>query len=147
VAYDTMLVILTLARARTRARSSAVAALRSSAALDLAAVVVRDGTLYYAAVVLVNGANVITFYVAPPLLKGELTSPASALAVTLCARLMLNLRASAAEVAPPLPSNGPGLGFEARAELFRAGPVPRHVETDELELVVLEGSSICTTYH
>jgi hypothetical protein len=58
--------------------------------------VVRDGTLYYAAVVLANGANVITFYVAPPLLKGGLTSLASALAMTLCARLMLNLRASAA---------------------------------------------------
>jgi hypothetical protein len=55
----------------------------------------RDGVLYYAVVALANLANVVTFYAAPPLLRGVLSSPASVIAVTMCARLMLNVHESA----------------------------------------------------
>jgi hypothetical protein len=144
VGYDTLLVALTLAHAWTRARTRI--GVRSSAARDLASVIVHDGVLYYAAVALVNGANIVTFYVAPPPLKGALTSPASALAVTLCARLMLNLRASAAEdvLLGASDSDSTSLGSVSAlgefvcAEPVRIGRVPCDVETAGVELAVLQ---------
>jgi hypothetical protein len=142
VGYDTLLVALILARAWTRARTRI--SVRSSAARDLAAVIVRDGVLYYAAVALVNGANIVTFYAASAPLKGALTSPASALAVTLCARLMLNLRASAAEDVllgasdSTLLGSVSALGEFVCAEPVRIGRMPCDVETAGVELAVLQ---------
>jgi hypothetical protein len=103
-AYDTLLVILTLSRGRAffgqgpaRRRGAAAGAWTVR---NLGAVVTRDGLLYYAAAALVNGANVVTFYAAPPLLRGVLSNPASVLSTVLCSRLVLNMHASADEASP-----------------------------------------------
>jgi hypothetical protein len=73
----------------------------------------RDGVLYYAVVALANLANVVTFYAAPPLLRGVLSSPASVIAVTMCARLMLNVHESAQAQLLPSRSSSDGAGRDA----------------------------------
>jgi hypothetical protein len=100
-AYDTLLFALTLSRAcmeaRERQRNAPPGFPTIETTYDLVAVITRDGVLYYSVVTLASIANVLTFYVAQPLLKGVLSNPTGALSTALCARLMLNLRASAAE--------------------------------------------------
>jgi hypothetical protein len=99
-AYDTLLFALTLARglsdARERARTRASRS-RTRSAQGLVALMTRDGVMYYCIVALANLGNVLTFYIAPPLLKGTLSNFASALSTILCSRLMLNLRTSVVE--------------------------------------------------
>jgi hypothetical protein len=104
VAFDTFIFAFTAARAYSltssrpsapRGRSSHFRSLvRETSALDVAGVVWRDGALYYVIMVLLNVANVITFYVCEPLLKGALSTPSSAILALLCSRLMLNLHES-----------------------------------------------------
>jgi hypothetical protein len=99
-AYDTLLFALTMARglseARERARTRPSGS-RTRTAQGLVALITRDGVLYYCIVALANLGNVLTFYVAPPLLKGTLSNFTSALSTILCSRLMLNLRTSVVE--------------------------------------------------
>ncbi|KAL4073422.1 hypothetical protein J3A83DRAFT_4228433 [Scleroderma citrinum] len=53
---------------------------------------IRDGALYFAAMSVINIANIITFLVAEPYVKSVLSSPTNMLCVALISRLMLNLR-------------------------------------------------------
>ncbi|KAJ6476530.1 hypothetical protein C8R47DRAFT_1141710 [Mycena vitilis] len=55
-----------------------------------------DGALYFGAMALANFSNIITFYLARPVLSGSLSTFASCMSVTLMARLMLNLHKTAA---------------------------------------------------
>ncbi|TFY77165.1 hypothetical protein EWM64_g6849 [Hericium alpestre] len=59
--------------------------------IGLADVIVRDGALYFAVMVVSNVANILTFYLAEPILKGFLSTLTSCISVTLMSRLMLNL--------------------------------------------------------
>ncbi|KAJ7187440.1 hypothetical protein GGX14DRAFT_485543 [Mycena pura] len=52
---------------------------------------VRDGAIYFVIMALVNLANIITYFVAGPLLRGSLSSMANCMSVTLTSRLILNL--------------------------------------------------------
>ncbi|KAJ7661127.1 hypothetical protein B0H17DRAFT_329215 [Mycena rosella] len=54
-------------------------------------VLMRDGAIYFVIMTLVNLGNIITFYIAPPLLRGGLSTMASCMSVTMTSRLMLNL--------------------------------------------------------
>jgi hypothetical protein len=113
--FDTMLIVLTLARGRFLARRETRDG--PGAPRDIRAVVMRDGVLYYAVVAGANAANVLTFYLAPALLKGVLSNPASALSTVLCARLMLNIRAAGDGDHAALPSTSAEstTGFDSRA--------------------------------
>jgi hypothetical protein len=105
-AFDTLLFVLTAARAFTLAPSGSStsrsplrrlrALVEANNGLDLVGIVWRDGAVYYAVMALCNLANVITFYASEPLLKGVLSTPSSAVLATLCARLMLNIHDSSA---------------------------------------------------
>ncbi|KAJ7690952.1 hypothetical protein B0H17DRAFT_1063763 [Mycena rosella] len=53
----------------------------------------RDGAIYFVAMALANLANILTFFMAGPLLRGCLSTLASCLSVTMMSRLMLNLHA------------------------------------------------------
>jgi hypothetical protein len=65
-------------------------------------VIVRDGTMYFSALFIVNLANILILLFAPPLLKSSTTSMTNVLSITLVSRLMLNLRAqSSAQVELP----------------------------------------------
>ncbi|TFY77166.1 hypothetical protein EWM64_g6850 [Hericium alpestre] len=58
---------------------------------QLTGVIFRDGASYFAAMVVCNVANILTFYLAEPVLKGFLSTLATCISVTLMSRLMLNL--------------------------------------------------------
>ncbi|KAH8833108.1 hypothetical protein DL96DRAFT_1705132 [Flagelloscypha sp. PMI_526] len=54
---------------------------------------IRDGALYFATMFFVSLANILTFYVGGPHLKGFLSPMVSSLSATMISRLSLNLRA------------------------------------------------------
>ncbi|THH16609.1 hypothetical protein EW146_g4060 [Bondarzewia mesenterica] len=58
----------------------------------------RDGALYFAAITLTNLLNILAYYLAPPMLKGGLSTFSTCVSVTMMSRLMLNLHEA---VAPP----------------------------------------------
>ncbi|KIM64903.1 hypothetical protein SCLCIDRAFT_1213015 [Scleroderma citrinum Foug A] len=53
---------------------------------------IRDGALYFAAMSVINVANIITLLLAIPYLKSALSSPTNMLCAALISRLMLNMR-------------------------------------------------------
>ncbi|KAJ7760831.1 hypothetical protein DFH07DRAFT_815901 [Mycena maculata] len=53
----------------------------------------RDGSMYFAATALANLSNIVTFLVGGPLLPGSLATFATCMSVTMVSRLMLNLHA------------------------------------------------------
>ncbi|KAJ7677655.1 hypothetical protein B0H17DRAFT_1079001 [Mycena rosella] len=55
----------------------------------------RDGALYFVAMSLANLANIISFYIGGPFMKGGLSTFATSISVTMTSRLMLNLHALA----------------------------------------------------
>ncbi|KAJ6571478.1 hypothetical protein B0H19DRAFT_1130076 [Mycena capillaripes] len=57
----------------------------------LLTLLIRDGAIYFVIMALMNLANILTFYIAGPLLRGCLSTMASCMSVTLASRLMLNL--------------------------------------------------------
>ncbi|KAJ6529623.1 hypothetical protein B0H19DRAFT_1192924 [Mycena capillaripes] len=56
---------------------------------------VRDGAMYFVAILLANSMNILMYYFGDPILAGSLSWFAGALSATLVARLMLNLHAVA----------------------------------------------------
>ncbi|KAI0063002.1 hypothetical protein BV25DRAFT_1915734 [Artomyces pyxidatus] len=58
----------------------------------------RDGTVYFVVLFLANLANILTFLLAPPLLKGINGLVTNVLSATLVSRLMLNLRVESAKL-------------------------------------------------
>ncbi|KAJ6564974.1 hypothetical protein DFH09DRAFT_1145416 [Mycena vulgaris] len=61
---------------------------RSNSIINL---LIRDGAIYFVIMALMNLANILTYYIAGPLLRGSLSTMASCMSVTLTSRLMLNL--------------------------------------------------------
>jgi hypothetical protein len=135
VGFDTILFLLTAARAiyltpSTRSKSPSIncfSVLYSAPYLNLIGIIYRDGAMYFGVMALFNLANVITFYTAPDLLRGALSTPSSAVSALLCARLMLNIHeAPALTGALALPTHS--TGAEA------AGPSGRAAFTSQFEL-------------
>ncbi|TFK94561.1 hypothetical protein K466DRAFT_593401 [Polyporus arcularius HHB13444] len=83
--YDSCIIALTFWKA---------VQVRRDVAGGLLAVILRDGTLYYAILVAVTVASILTFLLTPSNspLKGTATTLTNVLSVTLTCRLMLNLR-------------------------------------------------------
>lgn len=135
VGFDTILFLLTAARAiyltpSTRSRSPSIhcfSILHSTSYLNLIGIIYRDGAVYFGVMALFNLANVITFYTAPDLLRGALSTPSSAVSALLCARLMLNIHEAPVPTgALALPSHS--TGAEA------TGPNGRAAFTSQFEL-------------
>jgi len=90
--FDSLVFILTILKTyRGRNRHHFI----SSRRFDIVSLVLRDGAVYYAIMVLSNLANIATFYIARPALQGCLASFTSCLSVTMMSRLMLNLHTAA----------------------------------------------------
>ncbi|KAI3601134.1 hypothetical protein WG66_001637 [Moniliophthora roreri] len=85
--YDTLIFLLACYKAyQTRKEFEMF-----KARLPLTNIVIRDGALYFWAMSMANLANILTFYLAGPFMRGGLASMASSISVTLVSRLMLNL--------------------------------------------------------
>ncbi|KAH8813546.1 hypothetical protein DL96DRAFT_523509 [Flagelloscypha sp. PMI_526] len=85
-AFDTTIFVLTLYK--TWQTRHSVVTLKP---ISLLGVLLRDGAAYFMFMALANLANIFTFYIGPPFLRGRLSSFASCLAVALVSRMMLNL--------------------------------------------------------
>ncbi|KAJ7866041.1 hypothetical protein B0H14DRAFT_2733439 [Mycena olivaceomarginata] len=59
--------------------------------LNLHALVVRDGAVYFGIMALANLANIASYYFSGPILPGSLATFASCISVTMISRLILNL--------------------------------------------------------
>lgn len=86
LAFDTFIFLLTFFR--TWSRRSGLSLWSTS----LVALILRDGILYFAAITMVNFANVLMLYFATPYLRASLSTFTATMCVTLISRLMLNLR-------------------------------------------------------
>ncbi|KAH8813513.1 hypothetical protein DL96DRAFT_1821296 [Flagelloscypha sp. PMI_526] len=84
--FDATIFILTMCKT-WRTRHSIV----SVKSVSFLRIFVRDGAIYFLLMALANLANILTFYFAPPFLRGRLSTFASCLAITLVSRMMLNL--------------------------------------------------------
>ncbi|KAF7304156.1 hypothetical protein MIND_00647400 [Mycena indigotica] len=96
-------------------------------ASGLIEILLRDGSVYFALMVLSNGANIATYTIARPFLRGSGTSVTNVTSAILISRLMLNLRAPTGSVsyAPDshsragltdLDTHGPGYGDDGPDE-------------------------------
>ncbi|VDC07327.1 unnamed protein product [Peniophora sp. CBMAI 1063] len=64
---------------------------------DLWYVFMRDGFVYFTILFIFNTANILTFVLAPPIVRGVISHFTTALEVVLVCRMILNLRVSDAE--------------------------------------------------
>ncbi|KAI6142717.1 hypothetical protein BKA82DRAFT_2571857 [Pisolithus tinctorius] len=62
---------------------------------NLVVLLFRDGAIYFAIVAIANLANILSFYVAPALMKGGLSTISICITITMVSRLMLNLHKTA----------------------------------------------------
>ncbi|KAJ7048475.1 hypothetical protein C8F01DRAFT_1339661 [Mycena amicta] len=85
-AFDAMIFILTLYKTYSTWRH-----VGSYTHIPVHTLILRDGALYFGAMALANLGNILTFYLAGPVLAGALSTIASCVSVTMVSRLMLNL--------------------------------------------------------
>ncbi|KAH8810192.1 hypothetical protein DL96DRAFT_555770 [Flagelloscypha sp. PMI_526] len=96
--FDAVVFVLTLVKGY---RGMISDRMRSSIQLPLMTTMMKDGTLYFLAITLANAANVGTFYLSEPRLRGTLSTFSSSISVTLASRIMLNLHENHARLAMP----------------------------------------------
>jgi len=88
IACDVLVFLLTLRKAYTQRRSNSTLMYTSTSLVER---MWRDGVMYFGLIVLVNTANLFTFYFGDILLSGFLSWFATSLSITLLSRLILNL--------------------------------------------------------
>ncbi|KAJ7624786.1 hypothetical protein FB45DRAFT_924211 [Roridomyces roridus] len=81
--FDCAIFFLTLYRGLSR---------RQGSGFDMLNVLIRDGAIYFAMIVLCNLGNILTFVLSPPYVRGMPTSFTNAVSSIMISRLMLNLR-------------------------------------------------------
>ncbi|THU90227.1 hypothetical protein K435DRAFT_864513 [Dendrothele bispora CBS 962.96] len=68
--FDTLLFVMTILRAQKIRKELDITSLRIGNRSSLLSIVVRDGSIYFAAMASVNLVNIITFYILGPSNKG-----------------------------------------------------------------------------
>jgi len=86
--FDSIVFSLTLYKAFTIGRG-----------IPLLDVIVRDGTIYFSVLFIMNLANILSLRFSPPLLKTATQTLTNVLSITLVSRLVLNLREQSAVLA------------------------------------------------
>ncbi|KAJ7090991.1 hypothetical protein C8R44DRAFT_891688 [Mycena epipterygia] len=84
--FDIIIFVLTVYNGWLAARR-----LGPTGPMSLHMLIIRDGALYFAVMVLANLVNILTFIIDLPVLPGSLAPFASSISITMMARLMLNL--------------------------------------------------------
>ncbi|TFK31907.1 hypothetical protein BDQ12DRAFT_566085, partial [Crucibulum laeve] len=93
--YDSIIFGLTIFKTWQTRREHTVTGIN----IPLASLILRDGKYLFSAkhvMALANLANILTFYLCGPFLRGGLSTFASSISVTMMSRLMLNLHEGAA---------------------------------------------------
>ncbi|EIN09105.1 hypothetical protein PUNSTDRAFT_52499 [Punctularia strigosozonata HHB-11173 SS5] len=92
--FDCIIFALTAARSVYRSKEQVFlpGALHPRVSGALFTVLLRDGAIYFAVLALSSLANILTFVLSSPALRGVLTIPTNVLAATLISRLMINVR-------------------------------------------------------
>ncbi|KAF8957384.1 hypothetical protein BDZ97DRAFT_108688 [Flammula alnicola] len=90
-AYDSIIFTLTFLKTWRAQRDHAITGIN----IPLLSLILRDGAIYFAVMALCNLANILTFYLAGPFLRGSLSTFASSISVTMMSRLVLNLHRTA----------------------------------------------------
>ncbi|KAF8206848.1 hypothetical protein K438DRAFT_449151 [Mycena galopus ATCC 62051] len=88
--FDATILALTLLKTR-----STRLLLGGGEEIPLHMLIMRDGAMYFAAMAFANLANIITYYLAGPLIRGSLSTFANCVSLSMMSRLMLNLHAKA----------------------------------------------------
>ncbi|EIN08770.1 hypothetical protein PUNSTDRAFT_133951 [Punctularia strigosozonata HHB-11173 SS5] len=91
-ALDTLIFALTIFRTWKLSEGGRV---NSRSRHDIVLLITRDGALYFGVMALANLSNLVTFYSDEPALRGSLSTFASAISVSMCSRVILNLHESA----------------------------------------------------
>ncbi|KAF8874546.1 hypothetical protein BD779DRAFT_1804908 [Infundibulicybe gibba] len=89
-AYDSIVFVLTLVKTWQAGRK-----IQIRPRLPIVALLLRDGSIYFAVMALANLANILTFYFCGPFLRGGLSTFAGSISVTMISRFMLNLHETA----------------------------------------------------
>ncbi|ESK83388.1 hypothetical protein Moror_15639 [Moniliophthora roreri MCA 2997] len=89
--YDTVIFVLTAARTYQFWREGNIQLRR----LNLFSLLFRDGAIYFTVMVLANLANILTFYLCGPFMRGGLSMFVGCISATMLCRLMLNLHSNA----------------------------------------------------
>ncbi|THH16597.1 hypothetical protein EW146_g4058 [Bondarzewia mesenterica] len=124
LALDMIIFGLTVARTyqhRGVRTWSSVLGLRNTGLVQL---LLRDGVLYFATITLANLLNILTYYLAPPILKDSLSPFSTCVSVTMMSRLMLNL--SEAVAAPSTLVTTREIAFATRREDDDPTSIPLH---------------------
>lgn len=130
--FDTVIFILTFHKALK---------VRHEMSGGLLAVMLRDGAIYYAVLIVVNALNVVSFITprSTTALRGSASTLTNVLSVTLASRLMLNLRDPSVRIRSRVDgprtssSGGWSVGrFSSRMMSFRAPGHHTYIETFEL---------------
>ncbi|KAF8874545.1 hypothetical protein BD779DRAFT_1678688 [Infundibulicybe gibba] len=105
-AYDSIIFVLTLAKTWQAGRK-----IKINRPLPIIALLLRDGSIYFAVMALANLANILTFYFCGPFLRGGLSTFSNDISVTMMSRLMLNLHETATVgiFSGPISTLGPAL--------------------------------------
>ncbi|KAG5652634.1 hypothetical protein H0H81_004244 [Sphagnurus paluster] len=67
---------------------------RSHGPIPIVKLIFRDGAIYFAIITLSNGANIMTYWVCGPFMKGGLSTFAGCISAVMMSRLMLNLHSA-----------------------------------------------------
>lgn len=89
--YDSLIFSLTIYKTWRVRQDYAVTGVE----IPLITTILRDGTIYFSVMAICNFANILTFYLCEPFLRGSLSTFANSMSVTLMSRLILNLHQTA----------------------------------------------------
>ncbi|KAH9972500.1 hypothetical protein BGW80DRAFT_375384 [Lactifluus volemus] len=119
--YDIVIFSLTLYKAFTIGRGGC-----------LFDVMVRDGTMYFSVLSIMNLGNILMFRFAPPSLKNSTSTSTNVLSTTLVSRLVLNVREQNSALAGVPTTVETEQRFQAA--LPAVGPITSHQETGSIQV-------------
>ncbi|KAJ6511677.1 hypothetical protein DFH09DRAFT_1197742 [Mycena vulgaris] len=125
--YDVMIFCLLFYKSHRTRRDSGL----RWAQIPLLSLLIRDGSIYFALMAIVNLANILTSYIAEPLLVSCLSTLASNISVTMMSRLMLNLHA--VESAGIFSTSAPHTTEITELDTLRTGDLERSANIIEFD--------------
>ncbi|KZV70144.1 hypothetical protein PENSPDRAFT_456114 [Peniophora sp. CONT] len=133
--FDVFVLVLTVMRTLSNWREDGVSRCPGSGR-GLADLMFRDGIAYYLVITSATVANILTFFIGPPLARGCLSTFASAISMAMLARLTLHLHAAVARTSRSTRS----VDLNALDTLSTDTPAARDLEMLDMNRDALYGS-------